>query len=139
MAFKIVISNPEDGKSYKTEVDGAQAKRLKGARIGQTFKGDTIGMSGYELELTGGSNKAGFPMRKGVEGFGIKKVLLAGGVGYKGKDGMRKKKTVHTDQIDDDIVQINAKIVKTGEKTLEQIFGKKEEAPEGEKPAEESK
>jgi len=139
MAFKVIVSNPEDGKSYKAEVEGTQAKRLKGTRIGQTFAGDIIGMSGYELELTGGSNKAGFPMRKGVEGIGTKSVLLAGGVGYKRTDGMRKKKTVHTDQIDADIVQVNAKIVKTGDKSIDEIFSKPEEPAEGEEKAEETK
>lgn len=134
MAFKIVVSNPQDGKSYQVEVDGANAKRLKGKKIGDSMKGDIVGLTGYELEITGGSNKAGFPMKKGVAGLGSKKILVSGGAGYKPqKKGLKRKKTFHTQEIDDDVIQVNAKITKAGDKPVEEYLGKKEESGEEEK------
>jgi len=60
--FKLVISDPKTGKSTQKEVQDANAKKLMGLKIGQTFKGEIIDLTGYEFEIRGGSDSAGFMM-----------------------------------------------------------------------------
>ncbi|MBW2963514.1 hypothetical protein KY306_01940, partial [Candidatus Woesearchaeota archaeon] len=91
-----------------------------------------------EFEITGGSDFAGFPMKKGVKGFGRKKVLLSKGVGFSGKTrwkkkkkGLRVKKTVCGETIYPKITQINLKILKEGSEALGEE-APKEEAPKAE-------
>jgi small subunit ribosomal protein S6e len=138
--FKIVISQPTTRKSYQIEVDQSRAAGLIGKRIGDEFGGDVIGLPGYTLEIRGGTDKDGFPMHPGVRGPGKKRVLLAHPPCFRPKlRGQRKRKTVRGDTISADIVQINVKVVKVGEKPLEQLIPKKpkEEKPKEERPKEE--
>src|SRR3989344_2742013 len=67
MAFKFVVSH--GGKSYQTEKDAP----LAGKKIGDVFEGSLIGLPGYKLAITGGSDKSGFPMRNDIEGQARKK------------------------------------------------------------------
>ena len=91
MAFKIVVSEKE--LSYQLEVD--DGKQLNGLKIGEEFDGQIVGLDGYTLKITGGSDKNGFAMKKDVDGPRRIKSLLTGGVGYKPKgDGVKRRKTV---------------------------------------------
>jgi small subunit ribosomal protein S6e len=127
--FKIVAADPESGKSYSLEAHEPAARRLVGLRIGEKFDGEIVGLSGYELEITGGTDKDGFPMRSDVHGSGRTYLVLSGGVGYKPRGlGERRRKRVRGRTISDDIVQINAKIVKKGEKPLEELAPKGKES-----------
>ena len=58
--FKVVVSDPEMGKSRSIEVEGARAVPLIGRKIGDVIDGAVIGMSGYKLQITGGSDRDGF-------------------------------------------------------------------------------
>ena len=125
MNVKFVINDPKTGKSYQREVEQSKVSVLFGMRIGDEFDGGIIDLPGYRLKITGGSDKDGFPMKKGVEGTGRKRLLLSGGVGYRPREkGVRKRKTVRGEVIAEDIVQINCKIVKYGKQSLEELFGK---------------
>lgn len=127
MGFKIVISDPKTRKAYQKEIE-KETSGLIGKKIGETFSGDILGLQGYELQITGGSDKDGFPMRPDVEGTARKKILLSSGPGFHPKrKGQRKRKSVRGNTISLDISQINVKIVKYGTKSIEEIFGKKEE------------
>jgi small subunit ribosomal protein S6e len=132
MAFKLVISDPKTRKSGQKEVSG---EGLMGKKIGDKVSGSVAGLDGYELEITGGSDKDGFPMRMDVEGIGRKRILLSGATGFhSAHKGVRKRKSIRGNTISDDIVQINTKIVKHGTKPLEQVLGgakKEEKKPEG--------
>ena len=79
--FKLVVSDPKSRKAYQKEVEQG-ASGLVGKKIGETVKADFMGLAGYEIKLTGGSDKNGFPMRADVEGPGVKKVVLSGGTGF---------------------------------------------------------
>ncbi len=128
--FKLVVSDPKTKKTYQKEVSQKESGLLN-RKIRDKVKGDFLGLSGYELEITGGSDKQGFPMRPNLQGVARKRVLLTGGPGFHPKTkGERRRKSVRGNTISPDIVQVNAKIVKYGAKKLEQIFGKKEEKPE---------
>lgn len=121
MAFRLVIS--EDDKSYQIEVEGDQAKRLVGYKIGDEFDGSIVGLKGYKLKITGGSDKNGFPMKKDIEGPRRIRSLLSGGVGFKPKiRGQRRRKTLRGNTISEDIVQINTIITKKGEGSIEEIL-----------------
>jgi small subunit ribosomal protein S6e len=138
--FKFVISEPETRKSYQLEVDQAKAIALVGKKIGDEFNGDLIGLNGYSLKITGGSDKDGFPMHPSVKGPGRKRVLLSSTPGFHPKiKGQRKRKTVRGDTISDAIVQINVKVVKKGEKPLEELVPTKPKEKKEEKKPEEAK
>lgn len=128
MPFKLVISDPETGRSYQVEAKDPEARRLVGLKIGDKFDGAVAGLSGYELQITGGTDCDGFPMRPDVAGSGRKNILLGEPPAFRPKQrGERKRKRIRGKQISDAITQINTKIVKRGEKPLEEIFGSKGE------------
>jgi len=144
MAFKLNIS--ERGKAWKIEND---SESWVGRRIGEKIKGNEISadFEGYEMEITGTSDKAGFAGKKDEEGHALRRVLLTKGWGcwtepkglrkhpVKMADGLRLKKTVRGNTISRDTVQINLKVLKAGHKKLVEIFPeqnqpkKKEEKP----------
>ena len=122
--FKLVL-NDKKGKSFSKQVSGKEADALVGKKIGAKISGDGVGFAGYEFELTGGSDFAGFPMRKGVKGFGRKRILTAKGVGFSGKTrwkkkkkGLRVKTTVCGETVYPKITQINLKVLKEGKGAL---------------------
>jgi small subunit ribosomal protein S6e len=140
MAFKIVVSEPKSRKAWQIEKD---APSLIGKKIGDKFDGSLIGLSGFTLQITGGSDKDGFPMRYDLEGIMRKKALLTKGVGFSGTKkirkvkykvkGMRKRKYIRGNTISDSIIQVNCKVVE-GEGNIPMILGikPKEEAPKQE-------
>ncbi len=134
-SFKLCISDPSSGKTYQKEVKDAMAGPFVGMNIGENIKGDSFEMSGYELQITGGSDYCGFPMRRGILGQ-RKKIALYGGVGFKGGEkGIKRRKTVCGHKVHDRISQINLKVTKQGSKKLPELFG----VPEAEKKEEAAK
>jgi len=132
--FKIVVSDPKAKKAYQKELDQGQAGLL-GKKIGDKFSGSHLGLAGFELEVTGGSDKEGFPMRRDVEGPGRKKILLSHGPGFHAASkGRRKRKSIRGNTISPSISQINLKIVTYGTKSAEELLGGKKESKEEEKP-----
>ncbi len=132
MEFKVVISDPKTGKAYQTVVSGANANKLIGKQIGDVINGTLVELPpDYELQITGGSDRDGFPMRPDIPGSGRKKILLSGGVGFNPTEkGMRRRKHVRGRVISRDIVQINMKVVTHGKIPLEEYFKKEEEGEE---------
>lgn len=123
MVFKVTISDIKGGKCYQKEFSEEETKGLIGKRIGDTFRGEVLGLTGYELMITGGSDRQGFAMRKDVEGAARKKVLLAKPPGYRPKsEGIRRRKSVRGNTISEAILQINTKVIKAGKKKLETYF-----------------
>lgn len=139
MAFKINIGE-KSGKTYKLEIEGSALidKELKSKIQGKDVSPD---LEGYEFEITGASDKSGFPALENVEGIGLKRVLLKYGKGmkkrpkYEGKKkrsnnkpkGLRLRKGIRGRIISNEISQINLKVLKQGKKTLEEIFNPKTE------------
>ncbi|MBN1385435.1 30S ribosomal protein S6e [Candidatus Woesearchaeota archaeon] len=138
--YKLVISDPKTGKSYQKEAKEPDSKSLSGLQIGDKVKGETIDMAGYEFEITGGSDFAGFPMRKDVKGILRKKILAVKGTGLAQKDkGIRVKKLVAGNTISEKTAQINLKVIKYGKEPLEPKEEKAEEKKEPAEKAEETK
>ncbi len=110
--FKIVISDPATGKSKSVESEGSRAVPLIGRKLGEVIDGSIVGMSGYQLRITGGSDKDGFPMRPNVHGGVRASVILTEGVGFHpSREGERRRKTLRGKTITEDIIQINMKLV----------------------------
>ncbi len=121
---KIILSDQETGKSYSIELETERAKAINGTRIGKRIDASSIGLPNYEIQITGGSDKDGFPMRPDVPGRSRRKALLSGGPCYKPKSkGIKRRKSVRGNIVTQDIVQINAKIVKKGTKSIEKLLG----------------
>ena len=127
MAFKVVVS--QGAESYQVEVD--ETKAFNGLVIGEEFDGGLVGLDGYTLKITGGSDKNGFAMKRDVDGPRRIKSLLTGGVGYRPKvDGVKRRKTVRGNTISEDIVQINTIVTKAGSKSIADILNPEEEEAE---------
>lgn len=132
MAFKLNISE-KSGKTWKIETE---SEALLEKSVGDKLEGKDVSsnLAGYEFEITGASDNAGFPAFKEVEGVGLGKLLLSYGRGMHQKprgvkkkggkkpEGMRLRKTIRGKIISPAIVQINIKVLKNGSKKLEEIF-----------------
>ena len=131
--YKFVVSDPKSKKSYQLEVEQAKVSSVVGKKIGEEFDGEGMGLSGYTLQITGGSDKDGFPMIKDVSGPAKKRVLLTKAPGFHPRiEGMRKRKTIRGNTVSEDTMQINTKVVKAGAKTLDEITGKTPAEPKEE-------
>ena len=114
------------GKSYNKIITDNDFNIFRGKKISDKVIG-LSDLKGYEFLITGGSDKAGFPIRKDIEGTLRRKALLSKGPGvHINRKGMRIRKSVRGNTISDDIAQINLKILKEGERKIEEIFGKEE-------------
>lgn len=120
--MKMVVSDSSTGKSYQREVPKEQEGLLVGRKVGQKLEGGIIGLGGYELQITGGSSAAGFPMRGEIPGSKRMNALLSAPPGVRGlKKGQRKKKPVVGGVVAASTMQLNAKIVSKGPKSLEEL------------------
>jgi len=115
--FKIILSDPETGKSQIVELEGPRAVPLVGRKLGETIDGTAIGLGGHKVKITGGSDKDGFPMRPDVHG-GVKtSLIVTQGIGFHPtRKGERRRKTLRGKIITEDTVQINMKIVEKPKK-----------------------
>ncbi|MCW4025809.1 MAG: 30S ribosomal protein S6e [Candidatus Bathyarchaeota archaeon] len=108
--FKVIVSDP-NGTSKIVELEEARATPLIGRKIGETLDGAAVDLPAHKVQITGGSDSDGAPMRSNVHGGVRRNVILSSGTGFKPKKkGDRKRKTVRGDVITDEIVQINMKI-----------------------------
>lgn len=136
--FKLVVSDSKTGKAYNIDVAGPKTTKFVGKAIGAEMDGEAAGLTGYTLVITGGSDKDGIPMRGDLPGQGRRKILVSGGVGYHPKeDGMRKRKTLRSNEITGELVQVNATIKEYGPKPIDEIVPRTEGA--GKKKKEEKK
>jgi small subunit ribosomal protein S6e len=123
--YKVVIGM-NDGKCHQIELKDDKADTLHNRRVGETIPGGPLGFDGYEFLITGGSDKCGFPMRKGIQS-ARKRVLIGAGVGFCGKKrkfgkkkvrknqkGLLRRRTVCGERISKIIRQVNLKVVKVG-------------------------
>ena len=125
--FTVVVADLEDGSTYQQDVDGQDANRFVGRDIGEEVDGGAVGLDGYTLEITGGSDETGRPMRENVPGSNIKEMLLDGGVGFEpSRDGERKRITVRGRKVSDETAQINAKVTDSDEGVAE-ILGESDD------------
>jgi small subunit ribosomal protein S6e len=137
--FKIIISDPETGTSNALELEEARAAPLIGRKIGEVIDGSIANLSGHKVQVMGGSDKDGFPMRKDVHGGVRRRVILSEGVGFNPRtEGERRRKTIRGNVITDEIVQVNMKIVEKPKQPKESKKEKTKEKKQKEKPEKET-
>ncbi|MCQ1537053.1 30S ribosomal protein S6e [Methanosarcina sp. KYL-1] len=129
--FKVVVSDPKEARAYQIDVKDAGANALIGKAIGDVVDGAIFGLAGYKVQITGGCDGSGFVMRPDLPGPRRQRILAAVGVGYTPKsNGQRRRKMMRGKEIAPDIVQVNAKVVEYGSKSIRALLGLEvEEAP----------
>ena len=110
MEIKLCIGFKE--KSYNKTLTDTEFNIFRGKKVGDKIN-NLQGFKNYEFLITGGSDRSGFPMRRDIEG--------------------TLRKNIRGNTISDDIAQINLKVLKEGDKKIEELFGKTEEAKEEKK------
>lgn len=146
--FVAVINDTDPangGRSYSLKISGSNYNQFLGKKIGDVVDGIFVGegestLSGYKLQICGGSDKTGTPMRSDLSGGTRKAVLVSASTGYKGhklvnkngkryrykEDGLRKRRNFRGNTITNDTRQLNLKVVEAGNKSLGDILGKDE-------------
>ncbi len=125
-----VINDTKAGKSYQKMLEELH---FQGKKIGETVPGTQLGLTGYELQITGGTDNAGVPMLKNIEGQARKVLLLTKGPVARSlpKKGMKVKRTINGNAISPTTAQINLKVTKYGTKAVPDLLGiQPKQAPE---------
>jgi small subunit ribosomal protein S6e len=132
----LIVADPETGKAQKVEIEDARMTSLIGRRIGEVMDGTVANIPGKRIQLMGGIDKDGIPMRPDVHG-GVKtRIILSGGVGYKpSHKGQRRRKVIRGNTVTAETIFLNFKLVKAPEKPSEKP-AKKPAEKTAEKPAE---
>lgn len=117
MEIKIVVNDPKTGKSFNKALESEKVDQLFGKKIGEQIDLSLVGMDGYSGLITGGSYMTGMPMSKDLEGPGLKKVLIGRGIGN--RSDIRRRKSLAGNTIGQFTSQINVKIIKYGENSID--------------------
>ncbi|MFB6299689.1 MAG: 30S ribosomal protein S6e [Halobacteriales archaeon] len=122
--FQVIVGDPETGMTHQFEVEDQAANRFAGKELGDTVDGNAVGLDGYTLELTGGSDSTGRPLRPAVAGRALRDVLLEERTtGFRpSREGERKRVSVRGREISDAVSQINAKIVERGDTPVDELL-----------------
>ena len=146
-------TNPDNGgRSYNLTVSGNNQSQFLGKRIGDVVDGIFVGegdktLAGYKLEITGGSDKTGTPMRSDLDGGTRQSVLVTASTGFKGHNLVHKARVEKEEiplqtrrnaqetnfrgnTITQDTRQINLKVIEAANKSLADILGAEEESSE---------
>ena len=145
--FVAVVNDTDpanNGRSYSLKISGNNHAQLLGRKIGDTVDGIFVGegektLSGFKLQITGGSDKTGTPLRRDLEGGSRQSILVTASTGFKGHslvfkskggekkrfryklDGLRKRRNFRGNTITQDTRQINLKVTEAGNKSLADI------------------
>ena len=123
--MKITVGTTE-GETHQIETE--EPAQIYGKQIGEQFDGGIIGLEGYTLKVTGGTDRQGFPMRKSIEGMERKKILLEKGAGIQEEeDGVRRRKSVRGNTVSGEIEQLNTTVVEEGSKSVYELLNEEEE------------
>ncbi|SDR38599.1 30S ribosomal protein S6e [Natronobacterium texcoconense] len=128
-SFTVVVGDPDSGMTYQLEAEEQDANRFIGKSIGEEVEGDAVGLDGYTLEITGGSDEAGRPLNGDVPGANLKEVLMSERqTGYHpSRDGERRRITVRGRELSDAVAQVNASIVERGSTDVDELLGEDDE------------
>ncbi|APW97403.1 30S ribosomal protein S6e [Halobiforma lacisalsi AJ5] len=124
-SFTVVVGDPDSGMTYQLEAEEQDANRFIGKSIGDEVDGGAVGLDGYTLEITGGSDEAGRPLNEDVAGANLKEVLMSERqTGYRpSREGERRRITVRGREVSGAVAQINASIVDRGSTDVDDLLG----------------
>ena len=144
-------TNPKsNGRAYSVKISGNNHSQLLGKKIGDVVDGIFVGegdqtLSGYKLQITGGSDKTGTPLRRDLQGGSRQSILVTASTGFKGHslvfknkggekkrfrykpDGLRKRRNFRGNTINQDTRQVNLKVIEAGKKALSDILASESE------------
>jgi small subunit ribosomal protein S6e len=124
-SLKIVYSDPKSGRSAQIELDKDQSALILNYKIGDMIDGNLIGMPGYKLKITGGSDSSGFPLDRSIQG--TIKTKAKRSISKSGRmKGIIKRKTVRGNMISLDVEMINTIIVEYGSKNVTELMPQSE-------------
>ncbi len=128
-SFTVVVGDADTGASYQLEAEAQNANRFIGKSIGDEVDGSAVGLDGYTLEITGGSDNAGRPLSPNIAGGNLKSVLLKERTtGYKpGRDGERRRITLRGREISGEVSQVNARVAEAGSTSIGDLLADAED------------
>jgi small subunit ribosomal protein S6e len=119
--MKIVYSDPKTGKSGQMQLESERAAMLINHKINDVIDGGILGLEGYKLRITGGSDRSGFPMNRSIVG-PIKTRMLRV-VARSGRNkGQKRRSTVRGSAIANDTELVNTVIVEYGSRPVAELF-----------------
>jgi small subunit ribosomal protein S6e len=125
--MKIVLSDRKIGKTAQLDIPKDNEVMLIGSKIGDVIEGNSAGLPGFKLKITGLSDNSGAPSRKEIDGTRKAKPLLSYGIGMRIREkGYRSKRLIRGNTISADTSQINTVIEEYGQKSPEELFKKAE-------------
>lgn len=130
--MKIVYSDPKSGRSAQMELGADRFALLMNRKINEVIDGSVIGLSGYKLKITGGSDKSGFAMDRSISGSIKTKALRLVSASGKRK-GQHRRSTVRGNTISADTEQVNLVIVEYGDKPASELFPESAKGPKEER------
>ena len=127
--FKLNISDKK-GRTITKEVKEKEASPFLGLQVGTDLDAALVGEAG-KLQITGGSDKSGVPLRADIHGGARKYILLSKGVGLRNAEkGQRIRKIIRGNTITEEVYQINCLLdgeLKIEEKAKAEVQEKKED------------
>ena len=125
--FQAIISDPRQSRAYNRTLSESDSSALIGRSIGDEIDGIFVSLPGYRLQITGGSDGSGVPMRPGLAGGRRQRMLLNRSTGFHPqRPGQRRRKMVRGKELGPEITQLNLKIVEYGPKPVEKLLGAEE-------------
>ena len=123
-SFTVVVGDADSGASYQLAAEDQNANRFIGKSIGDEVDGSAVGLDGYTLEITGGSDNAGRPLSPEIAGGNLKEVLFKErSTGYKpDRDGERRRITVRGREVSDAVSQVNARVAAAGSTSIDELL-----------------
>lgn len=119
--MKIVFSDPKTGRTTQMQLDKDKEPMFLNHKINDVIDGAALGLSGYKLKITGGSDSSGFAMDRSITGSIKTKVLRR--VAKSGKlKGQYKRSTVRGNTVTNDTELVNTIIVEYGDKPAAELF-----------------
>ncbi len=126
--MKIVYSDPKLGRSAQVDLPKEKVSMVLNYKIGDIIDGSIIGLTGYKLKITGGSDNSGFPLDRSIQGtiktHTFKKAKRSGR-----SAGIFRRQTVRGNVVSTDVELLNTVIVEYGEKSPAELFPPIEKKP----------
>jgi small subunit ribosomal protein S6e len=121
--MKIIYSDPKSGRSAQVDLPKDKVGLVLNYKIGDTIDGSIVGLAGYKLKITGGSDNSGFPLHKSIQGSIKTHIFKRANRSGKSK-GIFTRNMIRGNTINQDVEQLNTVIVEYGSKDPSEIFPK---------------
>ncbi len=108
------------------DLDAEKAAYLYSKKIGDEIDGTILGLTGYKLKITGGSDSSGFALEPSIGG--QLKIRVMRQRSKKNSKRLSRRITVRGNVISNDTNQVSAAIVEYGSKPLSELFVEKPKA-----------